>query len=105
MLVGELAPQRQWRRASLHALLLGFAFSMVFCHAPSVLPAVAPLRLPYHPVLYLPLLVLQSSLAVRLLANGLGDFTLRQQAGLANAAALLLFALTVFGLLLSTRKN
>ncbi|HWV17865.1 MAG TPA: hypothetical protein VNZ68_04740 [Rhodocyclaceae bacterium] len=105
MLLGEFAPQLQWRDASLHALLLGFVFSMVFGHAPIVLPAVARLRLPYHPVLYLPLLVLQSSLALRLLASGLDDFALRQQAGLANAAALLLFALTVLGLLLSARKN
>lgn len=105
MLIGAFAPQLQLRDASLHALLLGFVFSMVFGHAPIVLPAVARLRLPYHPVLYLPLLVLQLSLAVRLLAGVLGDFVLRQQAALANAAALLLFALTVVSLLLSARKN
>src|SRR5690606_37802508 len=105
MLLGELAPQLQWRDASLHALLLGFVFSMVFGHAPIVLPAVARLRLPYHPVLYLPLLVLQLSLAVRLAAGVAGDFALRQQAALANAAALLLFALAVVGLLLTARKN
>jgi hypothetical protein len=107
MLIGEFAPTLQLRDASLHALLLGFVFSMVFGHAPIVLPAVARLRLPYHRLLYLPLAVLQLSLALRLIA-GLGEnFALRQQAALGNAAALLLFALTVLGLLLrqSRRSN
>lgn len=105
MLLGEFSPELQLRDASLHALLLGFVFSMVFGHAPIVLPAVARLRLPYHPLLYLPLAVLQLSLAVRLLAGVVGDFALRQHAALGNASALLLFALTVLGLLLSARKN
>jgi hypothetical protein len=108
MLIGEFWPDLPLRDASLHALLLGFVFSMVFGHAPIVLPAVARLRLPYHPVLYIPLGGLQLSLAVRLVAGILGDFPLRQQAALGNAAALLLFALTVGSLLLrvkSPRKN
>ena len=107
MLLAELMPGLSLRDAVLHTLLLGFVFSMVFGHAPIVLPAVTRLRLPYHPLLYLPLLVLQLSLGVRLLAGVLGDFPLRQQAGLGNAAALLLFALTVLGLLLqrTRRKN
>ena len=98
-------PQSALRDASLHALLLGFVFSMVFGHAPIVLPAVARLRLPYHPVLYLPLFLLQLSLALRLLAGLSGDFALRQQAALGNAGALALFALTVVGLLLRASRQ
>lgn len=108
MLASGFDTQPDLRDASLHALLLGFVFSMVFGHAPIVLPAVARLRLPYHPVLYLPLAVLQLSLALRILGGVLGDFPLRQQVALGNAGALLLFALTVAGLLLSghfPRKN
>lgn len=105
MLQVELAPGLSLRDAVLHTLLLGFVFSMVFGHAPIVLPAVARLRLPYHPLLYLPLLVLQLSLGVRVLAAVLGDFPLRQQAALGNAAALLLFALTVLGLLLHRARQ
>lgn len=105
MLCGAFRPELPLRDASLHALLLGFVFSMVFGHAPIVLPAVARLRLPYHPVLYLPLVLLQLSLAVRLLAGMLGDFALRQQAALANAGALILFALTVASLLLRASRQ
>ena len=64
-------------------LLLGFVFSMVFGHAPIVLPAVARLRLPYHPVLYLPLAraAVESGLAPAGRPE-LDDFALRQQAAL-----------------------
>lgn len=104
MLLGELKPELMLRDAGLHALLLGFVFSMVFGHAPIVLPAVARLRLPYHPVLYLPLVLLQASLALRLVGGVLGDVSLRQQAAVGNAVALLLFALTVVCLLLRAMR-
>jgi hypothetical protein len=51
--------------AALHAVFVGFVFSMVFGHAPVILPAVLRVRFPYHPVLYLPLGLLHASLAVR----------------------------------------
>ncbi|MFB9895270.1 hypothetical protein [Planobispora takensis] len=35
--------------AALHALFLGFVMSMVFGHAPVILPAVLRVRLPYRP--------------------------------------------------------
>lgn len=92
------------RDAALHALLLGFVFAMVFGHAPIVLPAVTRLKLPYHPTLYVPLALLHASLTLRFVAGLADDFSLRQWATLGNAAALLLFALTVLSLLLR-RKN
>jgi hypothetical protein len=51
--------------AALHAIFVGFVFSMVFGHAPVILPAVLRVSFPYHPVLYLPLALLHASLAVR----------------------------------------
>jgi len=55
--------------AALHAVFVGFVFSMVFGHAPVILPAVLRVRFPYHPVLYVPLVVLHASLAVRVLVS------------------------------------
>lgn len=40
--------------ATLHAVFLGFTMSMIFVHAPVILPAVLRRPLPYHPVLYGP---------------------------------------------------
>lgn len=78
--------------AQLHALFLGFVISMVFGHAPVILPAVLRVPLPYHPVLYLPLALLHGALVLRIL---LGDLLRSgaafQLGGVLNVAALLLF--------------
>jgi hypothetical protein len=73
--------------AALHAIFVGFVFSMVFGHAPVILPAVLRVRFPYHPVLYVPLVLLHASLAARVFVSApLGAW--------GNAAAITLFILT-----------
>jgi hypothetical protein len=63
---------------------VGFVFSMVFGHAPVILPAVLRVKLPYHPVLYAPLVLLHGSLLVRaFVSTGAGAW--------GNAAAIALF--------------
>lgn len=99
-LCGQFGLTAPARDAVLHALLIGFVFAMVFGHAPIVLPAVARLKLPYHPALYAPLLLLHLTLALRFAASLLDNFPLRQWAALGNAAALALFAVSVATLLL-----
>jgi len=88
-----LAP---WARdAGLHAILLGFVFSMVLGHAPIIFPALTRAAMPYHWTFYVPLALLQLSLAIRIT----GDFSevadWRRLGGMANAAALLLFVLGI----------
>ena len=80
------------RDAALHALGLGFVFSMIFAHAPIVLPAVARVRLRFTPFFYVPLVLLHLSLAVRLAP---GAPPLRPWGAALNAGAVLAFALTV----------
>jgi hypothetical protein len=68
---------------------------MVFGHAPIIFPAVTRIKIPYHPALYLPLMLLHLTLAVRLV-GGLGDiFALRQYAALTNGLVLLVFIATM----------
>jgi hypothetical protein len=72
--------------AALHAIFVGFVFSMVFGHAPVIVPAVLRVRFPYHPVLYGPLALLHASLAVRIFVSApIGAW--------GNAAAIALFIL------------
>lgn len=52
-----------------HGVFLGFAMSMVMGHAPIILPAVIRRPLPYHPVLWVPLLVLHAGLVLRVCAG------------------------------------
>lgn len=89
---------------ALHALLVGFVFSMVFGHAPIIFPAVARVALPYHPVFYLPLTVLHASLALRLAGDAGGEPVLRHLGGAGNGLALLLFVLTMVGAVLRGRR-
>ncbi|MDH4326752.1 MAG: hypothetical protein OEW90_21655 [Betaproteobacteria bacterium] len=73
--------------AALHAIFVGFVFSMVFGHAPVILPAVLRVRLPYHPALYAPLVLLHASLALRVFVSPLAG-------AWGNAAAIALFIVT-----------
>jgi len=91
------------RDAALHAVMLGFVFSMVFGHAPVILPAVLKLALPYRPVFYLPLALLHASVLARTLAP-LGGEPAGSAAGLGNAAAIGLFILCAAGSALAARR-
>src|SRR6266508_596233 len=79
--------------ATLHAVFLGFTMSMIFVHAPVILPAVLRRPLPYRPVLYAPLGLLHLSLAARLgLGDAAGLTAVWRWAGVANAVAVVAFA-------------
>lgn len=80
--------------AVLHSILIGFVFSMVFGHAPIIFSAVMRVKMPFHWIFYLPLLVLHASLLIRLAGDGLMQAELRNLGALLNAAALVLFILS-----------
>ncbi|MDK9703973.1 MAG: hypothetical protein OEL20_12625 [Sulfuritalea sp.] len=104
-LAGGFLPGHPWRDATLHAVGLGFVFSMIFGHAPIIFPAVVRVKIPYHPFFYLPLLVLHASLALRML-GGLDDaFALRREGGMLNAVALLLFVATMIASVVRGRRE
>jgi hypothetical protein len=77
--------------ALLHSLLVGFVLSMIFGHAPIILPAVAGLPLLYRPSFYLHLGLLHASLILRLAGDLGGAFGLRQWGGLLNEVAVVVF--------------
>lgn len=93
MLAAGLAPGSMAYDAALHALMLGFVFSMVFGHAPVIFPAVLRVAVPYHAVFYAPLALLHLSLAVRLTGDLAGLAEWRSAGGALNALALLAFIL------------
>jgi len=83
-----------WRDAALHALGLGFVFSMILAHAPVVVPIVARRRMRYTPWMYAPLLLLHGSLLVRM-AGDAGMPAWRAWGGVLNALAIAAFAATL----------
>jgi hypothetical protein len=78
---------------------------MVFGHAPIIFPAVARVKIPYHPVFYVPLLALHCSLALRFAGGAKGDFAAVHAGGLFNALALLLFIATMLVSVFRGRKK
>ena len=78
--------------AALHALFLGFVISMVFGHAPVILPAVLRVRLPYRPILYAPLALLHLAVAARVAGDLAAANPVRTLGGVLAVFALLLFA-------------
>lgn len=94
------------RDAALHSIFLGFVFSMIFGHAPIILPAVARLKINYQPIFYLPLLALHGSLLLRVTADLLPVAnSLRPAAAIANGLALALFVLTMLHAVISSRHR
>jgi hypothetical protein len=92
--------------ALLHMFLLGFVFSMIFGHAPIILPAVTGLRLNYHPIFYGHFALLHITLAYRMVGNLTMDFTAQQWGGMLNVVAVLLFiVMTVVAVIYSNSHS
>jgi hypothetical protein len=77
--------------AMLHAIFLGFVFSMIFAHAPIILPTITGLALPFQNTFYLHAGLLHLSLLLRIAGDLSPSPSLQQWAGLLNAGAILLF--------------
>jgi hypothetical protein len=95
--------------ARLHAIFLGFVISMVFGHAPVIIPAVLRVPLPYERRFHAHLALLHGGLLLRIVGGDvLGVRELWQAGGVVNVVALLLFvgssAAAVVGGLIARRR-
>jgi hypothetical protein len=75
----------------LHTIFIGFVLSMIFGHAPIILPALIHIAMPYHRVFYLNLILLHVSLLIRVIGDLGGWLVLRRWGGLLNEVAVLSF--------------
>ncbi|MGZ3440849.1 MAG: hypothetical protein ACXVDD_15100 [Polyangia bacterium] len=99
------APGSNSHDAALHAIMLGFVFSMVFGHAAIILPAVTKFAVPYHPTFYVPFALLQASLVVRLGGDAAGRIDWTRAGAWLNAAALAAFLLGTLAAVLRGRRK
>ncbi|MFC6317756.1 hypothetical protein [Corynebacterium gerontici] len=74
-----------------HAIFLGFVMSMIFAHAPTIATAVSKRTLPYHRVLYIPVILLHVGLSARVLGSLIGDLLAWRIAGVSNVVAVAVF--------------
>jgi hypothetical protein len=90
--------------ALLHAILMGFVFSMIFGHAPIIFPAVLGLRIGFHPVAYLPLALLQAAVVLRIAGDVAPDPQLRMAGGMLGVVAIALYAVAVVEMIVVARQ-
>ena len=77
--------------AMLHAIFVGFVFSMIFAHAPIIFPSVTGIMIPFSSSFYFHLALLHVSLVLRIFGDFQETVALRQWGGLFNVGAIFLF--------------
>lgn len=92
--------------ALIHSFFLGFVFSMIFAHAPIILPGVLGLGFkPFHPTLYLWVGIFQLSLVIRMIGGIAAIPDWKQYGGLINGVVMLLFLVNVMALVIRRGKG
>jgi len=92
LVAGDLGTSVAVYDAALHAVFLGFVMSMIFGHAPVIVPAVMRVRLPYRVSFYAHVALLHVSLVVRLvLGDAAGLTAWWRVGGVGTELAILLF--------------
>lgn len=102
-----LSEQFSWRYdALLHSFFIGFVMSMIFSHAPIILPAIArvPVKI-YRPFLYAWFVLLQLSLLLRICGDLGEHIRLRQWGGMINGIAITCFFVSVAIIFLKEKKR
>lgn len=77
--------------ATLHAFTVGFVLSMIFGHAPIIVPALTGRAVQFGRHFYLPLALLHASLLMRIAGDHADALAIRRWGGLLNEIALLVF--------------
>lgn len=77
--------------ATLHAIFIGFVFSMIIGHAPIIFPSVLGISLPFRSAFYGHLILLHLSLVLRVAGDLAAWWPGRLGGGLLNVVAVLLF--------------
>jgi hypothetical protein len=89
--------------AMLHMIFMGFVFSMIFGHAPIIVPALLGVQVPYTPLFYMHLSLLHLSLLLRMAGDLLLWLPGRRWGGMLNGVVVLLFLLVTVGTIVRGR--
>ena len=81
--------------AAVHAVAIGFVLSMIFGHAPIILPAVIGLRVRYSAAVYVPLVLLHLSVLLRVAADLFERVEMRAISGPVTIVAFIGYAATL----------
>lgn len=87
-----------------HSVMIGFVFSMVFAHAPIIMPSILGIKKSFHWNLYIPLLLLHITLVFRAIGDLFLSNHLRLIGAMGNAISVLLF-IFLFAIVLQINRN
>jgi hypothetical protein len=90
--------------AALHMMAIGFVFSMIFAHAPTIVPVIVGSRPAYTALLYGPLGLLHVSLALRVAGDLLESVAARNLSGALTVLAVLTYAAALASASLRQRR-
>ncbi len=91
--------------ASIHSFFIGFVFSMIFAHAPIILPGVLKLQINiFNRVLYFWFILLQMSLLMRIISPLFISTDLKLFGGLINGFAILGFLVSILILVIRGKR-
>jgi hypothetical protein len=107
LMAGDLHRSDGTYDVALHAVFLGFVMSMIFAHAPVIVPAVLRVRLPFRSWFYAHTVLLHAALLVRLVGgDALGNRVAWQVGGVGTELAILLFlAVSITAVLRARRRE
>lgn len=91
--------------AILHAVFLGFVFSMIFAHAPVIFPGILGLKMQFHSLFYGPPALLAVSLVIRVAGDFLQSSQIRIVGSALNAVAILFFLANTIFAIVRTRSD
>lgn len=106
LLLGSPDTQPQYD-AVVHAVFLGYTFSMIMAHATTILPAVLGISLPYRRAFWIPAALLHAALIVRIFVGDAWGIPAGWKiGGVMGVIALMLFVLTaLFSTIRGTRTR
>lgn len=91
--------------AAVHSFFIGFVFSMIFAHAPIILPGVLKLQINiFNRILYFWFILLQISLLMRIISSVFVSTDLKLFSGLINGAAILGFLVSILILVIRSKR-
>lgn len=88
---GDLGGSVATYDAALHAVFLGFVMSMIFGHAPVIVPAVLGVRLPFRRGFYVHVILLHAALLLRIVGDASGNAVAWQIGGVGTEVAIVVF--------------
>ncbi len=98
-------PDHLYYDAYLHAIFLGFIFSMIFAHAPVIFPSLTGWQVGFYDRFYLHYLLLQASIIIRLAGDFMGDSMIRELGGILNGTAIIIFLVSTVAAVFQTRRS